>query len=142
MKPDVFVHAVVNGAYSAPFFVTRFRETLFHYSALFDIFDSTLERENEQRLNFEKEFFGREAMNVIACEGAERVERPESYKQWQVRTSRAGFKLKPLDRDLVSKLRCKRAGYHKDFVFDEDGKWILQGWKGRILYASSCWVPA
>ncbi|KAI3806417.1 hypothetical protein L1987_22322 [Smallanthus sonchifolius] len=141
MRPDIFVHSVINGAYSAPFFVTRFRETLFHFSALFDMFDSTLERENEQRLNFEKEFFGREAMNVIACEGAERVERPESYKQWQVRISRAGFKLKPLEQELVSKLRCKRAGYHKDFVFDEDGKWILQGWKGRILYASSCWVP-
>lgn len=141
MKPDIFVNAVVNGAYSAPFFVTRFRETLFHYSALFDMLDATIERENEHRLNFEKEFFGRGAMNVIACEGAERVERPESYKQWQMRISRAGFKIKPLNQDLVSKLRCKRAGYHKDFVFDEDGKWILQGWKGRILFASSCWVP-
>ncbi|XP_071737846.1 scarecrow-like protein 34 [Rutidosis leptorrhynchoides] len=142
MKPDIFVHSVVNGAYSAPFFVTRFRETLFHYSALFDMLDATIERDNEHRLNFEKEFFGRGAMNVIACEGAERIERPESYKQWQVRISRAGFKIKPLDKELVSKLRCKRAGYHKDFVFDEDGKWILQGWKGRILIASSCWVPA
>ncbi|KAI3678301.1 hypothetical protein L6452_37588 [Arctium lappa] len=143
MKPDLFVHAVVNGCYSAPFFVTRFRETLFHYSALFDMFDATIERENEHRLNFEKEFYGREAMNVIACEGTERVERPETYKQWQVRISRAGFKMKPLNQEIVSKLRCKvRGGYHKDFVFDEDGKWILQGWKGRILYASSCWVPA
>ncbi|KAI3507741.1 hypothetical protein L1887_22733 [Cichorium endivia] len=142
MKPDIFVHAVINGFYSAPFFVTRFKETLFHYSALFDMFDATLERGNYQRLNFEKEFYGREAMNVIACEGSERVERPESYKQWQVRISRAGFKMKPLNQELVKKLRCKRAAYHKDFVFDEDGKWILQGWKGRILYASSCWVPA
>ncbi|GAU17315.1 hypothetical protein TSUD_110320 [Trifolium subterraneum] len=25
---------------------------------------------------------------------------------------------------------------------DEDGKWILQGWKGRILNAFSAWVPA
>ncbi|KAI3750072.1 hypothetical protein L2E82_20696 [Cichorium intybus] len=142
MKPDIFVHAVINGFYSAPFFVTRFKETLFHYSALFDMFDATIERGNYQRLNFEKEFYGREAMNVIACEGSERVERPESYKQWQVRISRAGFKMKPLNQELVKKLRCKRAAYHKDFVFDEDGKWILQGWKGRILYASSCWVPA
>nr|GEW96119.1 hypothetical protein [Tanacetum cinerariifolium] len=141
MKPDIFAHTVVNGAYSAPFFVTRFRETLFHYSALFDMFDATIERDNEQRLNFEKEFYGREALNVIACEGAERVERPESYKQWQVRMSRAGFKIKPLNEELITKLRCKRAGYHKDFVFDEDGKWVFQGWKGRILYASSCWVP-
>lgn len=32
--------------------------------------------------------------------------------------------------------------YPKDFVVDEDGKWVLQGWKGRILLAVSCWVPA
>ncbi|KAI3667685.1 hypothetical protein L6452_42754 [Arctium lappa] len=143
MKPDIFVQTVVNGSYSSPFFVTRFKEALFHFSSMFDMFDATLDREDEQRLNFEKEFCGREAMNVIACEGAERVERPETYKQWQVRNSRAGFKIKPLNRELVTKLRAKvRAGYHKDFVFDEDGKWVLQGWKGRILRASSCWVPA
>lgn len=143
MKPDIFIHAVINGCYSAPFFVTRFREALFHYSSLFDVFDATIDRESEHRLNFEKEFCGREAMNVIACEGAERVERPETYKQWQARNARAGFKLLPLDQELIQILRNKvKSGYHKDFVFDEDGKWILQGWKGRILNASSCWVPA
>lgn len=142
MKPDIFVHSVVNGSYSAPFFVTRFREALFHYSSLFDMVDATLDREKEQRQNFEKAFYGREAMNVIACEGPERVERPETYKQWQVRNLRAGFKARRIERDLVSQVKCKvKAGYHKDFVFDEDGKWMLQGWKGRILYAISCWVP-
>lgn len=143
MKPDIFVPTVVNGSYSSPFFVTRFREALFHFSSMFDMVEATLDRNDEQRFNFEKEFCGREAMNVIACEGAERVERPETHKQWQVRLLKAGFKYKPLNRDVVSKLRAKvKAGYHKDFVFDEDGKWVLQGWKGRILHASSCWVPA
>lgn len=143
MKPDLFLQTVVNGSYSSPFFVTRFKEALFHFSSMFDMFDATLEREDEERLNFEKEFCGREAMNVIACEGAERVERPETYKQWQARVLRAGFKIKPLERAFVSKLRGKvKAGYHKDFVFDDDGKWVLQGWKGRILRASACWIPA
>ncbi|KAI3732794.1 hypothetical protein L1987_64002 [Smallanthus sonchifolius] len=85
------------------------------------MFDATIERENAHRLNFE-EFLMREAMNVIACEGAERVQRPESYKQWQVRISQAGFKLQPLNQELVLKLRSKRVGYHKDFVFDENVK--------------------
>ncbi|KAL8213860.1 hypothetical protein R6Q57_003309 [Mikania cordata] len=143
MRPDIFVQTVVNGSYSSPVFVTRFKEALFHFSSMFDMFDATLGRDDEQRLNFEKEFCGREAMNVIACEGSERVERPETYKQWQARLSRAGFKVKPLNRELVSKLRATvKEGYHKDFVFDEDGKWVLQGWKGRIMLASSCWVPA
>ncbi|KAI3450374.1 hypothetical protein Pfo_007039 [Paulownia fortunei] len=143
MKPDIFVNAVTNGSYSAPFFVTRFREALFHYSALFDMFDATLPRENPQRMDFEQDFYGREVINVIACEGAERVERPETYKRWQVRHLRAGFKPLPLDHEIMKKLRHKATSkYHKDFLFDEDGNWMLQGWKGRIICGSSCWVPS
>jgi hypothetical protein len=35
------------------------------------------------------------------------------------------------------KVRC----YHKDFIIDEDNRWLLQGWKGRILLALSTWKP-
>ncbi|KAF7805441.1 scarecrow-like protein 14 [Senna tora] len=143
MNPDIFVQSVVNGSYNAPFFATRFKEALFHFSALYDMFDTLMPRENEWRSMFEKEFLGRESMNVIACEGMERVERPETYKQWQVRNTRAGFRQSPLNEELMAKLREKlKAWYHRDFVFDEDNNWMLQGWKGRILYASTCWVPA
>lgn len=143
VKPDIFVHGVVNGSYNAPFFVTRFREALFHYSTVFDMFDANSPREDPERLMFEKEFYGREIMNVVACEGTERVERPETYKQWQARNSRLGFRQMPLDHDLVSKLRCKvQTHYPRDFVVDVDGHWTLQGWKGRIVCAISAWVPA
>ncbi|GAV78279.1 GRAS domain-containing protein [Cephalotus follicularis] len=143
MKPNIFVHSLVNGSYNAPFFVTRFREALFHFSALFDICESTLTREDPHRLMIEKDFFGREIMNVVACEGSERIERAETYKQWQVRNTRAGLKQLPLNPELVKKLRGKvKCGYHNDFVVNEDGNWMLQGWKGRILFASSAWSPA
>ncbi|KAG2327500.1 hypothetical protein Bca52824_010228 [Brassica carinata] len=144
MNPDVFVHAIVNGSFNAPFFISRFKEAVYHYSALFDMFDSTLPRDNQERIRFEREFYGREAMNVIACEEGDRVERPETYRQWQVRMVRAGFKQKPVKAEMVELFRekLKKWRYHKDFVVDENSKWLLQGWKGRTLYASSCWVPA
>ncbi|KAL4285301.1 hypothetical protein GQ457_16G010270 [Hibiscus cannabinus] len=143
MNPNIFVHNIVNGAYNAPFFVTRFKEALFHISAMFDVFENTLPREEPARLMFEREFYGREAMNVIACEGSGRVQRPETYKQWQIRTMRAGFKPLLLDQELMKIIRDKlKAWYHKDFIIDEDNNWMLQGWKGRILFGSSCWVPA
>lgn len=142
LKPDIFVNAVTSGSFSAPFFVTRFREALFHYSALFDMFDATLPRDNPHRRDFEQDFYGREVINVVACEGAERVERPETYKQWQIRHMRAGFKPLPLDHGILNKIRHNCTRYHKDFLFDEDGCWLLQGWKGRIICGSSCWVPA
>ncbi|GAA0138772.1 hypothetical protein LIER_00456 [Lithospermum erythrorhizon] len=142
MKPDIFVQASVNASFNSPFFLTRFREALFYYSSLFDMLDVTLPRDDQQRFNFENEFYRREVVNIIACEGPERVERPETYKQWQCRNMRAGFKLLPLDKEIVKKLKGKvEAGFHKDFIFDDDRNWMLQGWKGRILYASSCWVP-
>ncbi|XP_057548701.1 scarecrow-like protein 33 [Amaranthus tricolor] len=143
IKPDIFVHGVVNGSYNAPFFVTRFREVLFHFSTLFDMFDTNTTRDDPERLMFEKESYGREIMNVVACEGTERVERPETYKQWQVRNNRAGFRQMPIDQDILGMVRCKvKAHYHRDFVIDVDGCWLLQGWKGRITHAISAWVPA
>ncbi|KAK3206323.1 hypothetical protein Dsin_020369 [Dipteronia sinensis] len=142
INPDIYVQAIVNGSYNAPFFVTRFREALFHFSALFDMWDTNIPREDQMRLMFEKEFYGREVINVVACEGLERVERPETYKQWQVRNTRAGFKQLPVDPQLMKKLRGKAGCYHNDFIVDKDGHWMLQGWKGRIIYASSAWVPA
>ncbi|XP_057449205.1 scarecrow-like protein 30 [Lotus japonicus] len=143
VNPNIFIHGVINGTYNAPFFLTRFREALFHFSSLFDMFEATVPREDKYRLMFEEGLFGRDAVNVIACEGAERVERPETYKQWQVRNRRAGFKQLPLAPELSSRVKeMVKKEYHKDFVVDEDGKWVLQGWKGRILHAVSCWVPA
>ncbi|CAI0539841.1 unnamed protein product [Linum tenue] len=142
VNPQVFIHGIANGSYNAPFFTTRFREALFHYSSLFDMFDATLQREDEHRLLFEREMYGRDIMNVVACEGAERLERPETYKQWQARNLRAGFRQLALDETILKRVRgTVKSEYDKDFGVDEDGRWMLQGWKGRIVYALSVWKP-
>ncbi|TVU23267.1 hypothetical protein EJB05_25622, partial [Eragrostis curvula] len=141
MRPNVFIHCVVNGTFGAPFFLTRFREALFFFSAHFDMLDATIPRDNDDRLLIEGDLIGRSALNVIACEGADRVYRPETYKQWQVRNNRAGLRQLPLSPEVVNIVRGKvRNYYHKDFLLDEDHRWLLQGWKGRVLYAMSAWV--
>lgn len=142
MRPDVFVQSVVNGSYNSPFFITRFKEALYHFSVLFDMIDANVPRESTERMFIEGEFYGWEMMNVIACESSERVERPETYKQWQKRITRAGFEQLPLDQELLRIYRTKLKQLpDKNFMIDEDGKWLLQGYKGRIIYASSCWKP-
>jgi len=131
----VFIHTVVNGTYGAPFFLARFRE------AQFDMIDATIPRDNNEWLLIERDIFGAFALNVIACEGADRVERPETYKQWQVRNHRAGLRQLPLNPELVKAVRDKvKNFYHRDFLVDEDNRWLLLGWKGRVLYAMSTWV--
>lgn len=143
IKPDLFVNGVVNGTYNASFFTTRFKEALYHYSSFFDMLEATLPREDQDRLLYEREVFGRDVMNVIACEGSERVERPETYKQWQVRNQRSGFRQLPLNQEILNEVRTKvRTDYHNDFLLEEDSGWMLQGWKGRVMYALSCWKPS
>lgn len=142
MNPRVFILGIVNGSYSSPFFITRFKEVLFHYSSLFDMIDANVPRDNEARKMIERGLFGQEALNIIACEGAERTERPESYKQWQARCLKAGFKQLPVDPATLKEIiNMKKGIYHEDFVADEDGGWLLQGWKGRVIYAISTWKP-
>ncbi|KAL9315466.1 hypothetical protein ACSQ67_016467 [Phaseolus vulgaris] len=123
--------------------IDRDEEALFHYSSLFDMLETIVPQEDWERMLIEKEIFGREALNVIACEGCERVERPETYRQWQARILRAGFSQQSFEHALVKRAIEKvSTSYHKDFVIDEDSQWLLQGWKGRIVYALSCWKPA
>lgn len=142
LNPDLFIHGIINGTFNAPFFVTRFREALFHYSSVFDVFEATVPREAHERLLIESEVFGKEVFNVVACEGGERVQRPETYKQWHVRMARAGLRKVGLDKELVSRAKeMVKANYHKEFVVDEDRDWMLQGWKGRTICALSFWKP-
>ncbi|KAG5537245.1 hypothetical protein RHGRI_024631 [Rhododendron griersonianum] len=142
INPDMFIHGVLNGASNAPFFISRFRETIRIASSLFDMFEATVPREDEGRRMYEKEVWGRDIMNVIACEDTERVERPETYKQWQIRNVRARFRQLPLNREILTELKgIVKVHYNKNFTVEEDGKWMLQGWKGRIMFALSCWKP-
>ncbi|GJM94337.1 hypothetical protein PR202_ga10975 [Eleusine coracana subsp. coracana] len=142
MNPHVFILGIVNGSYSSPFFITRFKEVMFHYSSLFDMLDANVPRDDEARKMLERGLFARDALNIIACEGAERTERPEAYKQWQVRCLKAGFEQLPVDPAVLNLiLNMKKKMYHEDFVADEDSGWLLQGWKGRVIHAISKWKP-
>ncbi|KAH7836922.1 hypothetical protein Vadar_007421 [Vaccinium darrowii] len=141
--PALFIHSIINGSYNAPFFITRFRELLFQSYSAFDMFDVILPRDDQGRMLYERDVIARGAMSVASCEGTERIIRPETYRQWQIRNTRAGLKQLPLNPEIVKDVRAKvKLGYHEDFVVDEDSNWMLQGWKGRTLSAVSCWKPA
>ncbi|KAE8656804.1 hypothetical protein F3Y22_tig00116997pilonHSYRG00377 [Hibiscus syriacus] len=74
--------------------------------------------------------------------GTERIDRPETYKQWQLRNKKAGFRQLPLEQKILKRARTVlKSDYHKDFDLEVDGRWMLQGWKGRVIHALSCWKP-
>ncbi|XBJ13856.1 hypothetical protein VPH35_005971 [Triticum aestivum] len=135
INPKIFISGTVNGYRSSPFFMQRFKEVMFHYSSMFDMIDATVPPENEARKMIERVLFGRDALNSIACEDAERTER-------QARFHKAGFQQLPVDPAILKKIvRKKNSLYHEEFFAVEDRGWLLQGWKGRVIYAISKWKP-
>ncbi|XBJ13855.1 hypothetical protein VPH35_005970 [Triticum aestivum] len=143
MNPKIFISGTVNGLRSSPFFIKRFKEVMFHYSSVFDVLDSNVvRRDNKARKMIERMIFGKDALNMIACEGSERTERPESYRQWQARCLKAGFQQLPVDPAVLRIIvYMKNTFWHEEFFAVEDRGWLLQGWKGRVLYAISKWKP-
>jgi hypothetical protein len=106
MRPKAFIHDIINGSYSGAFFVSRFCEALNHFAAVFDTMDTIMLQENQNRLLAEQQLAAC-AMNIIACEGVDWVSRPHNYKQWQVRSKRAGLRQLPLDPNIVQMFKDK-----------------------------------
>ena len=141
MNPKIFISSSMNGLHSSPFFIQRFKEVMLHYSSVFDMLDANVPRDSEARKMLERIPFGRDALNIIACEDAERT-RPESYRQWQARCLKAGFQQLPVDPAILRIIvYMKNTFWHEEFFAVEDRGWLLQGWKGRVLYAISKWKP-
>lgn len=46
-----------------------------YYSAIFESLDATLPRDSADRLNVERQCLARDIVNIVACEGPERIER-------------------------------------------------------------------
>lgn len=138
---QVFVFVGLNGGYNAPFFMTRFRESVKHYSAIFDGMEISMPPDDPDRVIIEREFFSRQLLNIIACEGQTRVERAEPYRQWQNRLQRAGFTLRPLNPHVFSKITAMMATFHKDYGVGKDEGWFLMGINNAIVHACSVWEP-
>eukprot|EP00250_Pteridium_aquilinum_P022219 c25328_g1_i4 orf=629-2587(-) len=143
LNPHLLLFADLSAAYSSPFFASRFREALYFYSNLFDMLD-ILWDDSPERLIVERSCCYRDIVNIVACEGAERVERLETYKQWQACIKRAGFAQLPFPPTILSRSRSYlKQHYHKDFMlYDDANGWLLVGWKGRANIALSAWKPS
>lgn len=142
-NPHLLVIGSMNAGHNSPFFAPRFREAFYYYSNMFDILHTTMMNDSPEREMFERELMGHAILNVVACEGVDRVELPETYRQWQARILRAGFRQLPIIPSVLDTARAVMKRYHKDFdLLHDSNKWLLLGWRGRSMQALSAWVPA
>lgn len=123
---------------TTPFF-NRFIETLDYYLAIFESIDVTLSRNSKERINVEQHCLARDIVNVIACEGKERIERHELFGKWKSRLTMAGFTQCPLSSYVNSVIRSLLRCYSEHYTLVEKDGAMLLGWKNRNLISASAW---
>ncbi|KAL1111852.1 hypothetical protein V6Z11_D02G088900 [Gossypium hirsutum] len=123
---------------TSPFF-PRFIEAYSYYSAVFDSLDATLPRESQDRMNVERQCLARDIVNIIACEGEERIERYEVAGKWRARMIMAGFKSCPMSSNVIDTIQKLIKEYCDRYKLKEDVGALHFGWEDKSLIVASAW---
>ncbi|WOL06139.1 hypothetical protein Cni_G14871 [Canna indica] len=121
-------------------FAGRFAEACAHYGALLESLDATAARDSGERARVEAGLV-RRAVNSVAREGGDRVERCEVFGKWRARMRMAGFDQVELGPALVESIKKRLAAVRSNpgFTIAEEAGRIAFGWKGRALTVASTW---
>ncbi|TMW86858.1 hypothetical protein EJD97_020804 [Solanum chilense] len=123
---------------TAPF-LPRFRETLDYYTAMFESIDAARPRDDKERISAEEHCVARDVVNIIACEGADRVERHELFGKWRLRLMMAGFTQYQLSPAVGETIKHMLKEYSPNYRYAESDGALYLGWKNRALATSSAW---
>ncbi|XP_028780221.1 DELLA protein RGL1 [Neltuma alba] len=138
--PNIVTLVEQEASHNGPYFLGRFLEALHYYSAIFDSLDATFPPESAQRAKVEQYIFAPEIRNIVACEGAERIERHERLEKWRKIMEGKGFKGVPLSPNAVTQSKILLGLYSCDgYRLTEDKGCLLLGWQDRALMAASAW---
>ncbi|KAK4400055.1 DELLA protein GAI1 [Sesamum angolense] len=148
LKPEILTVVEQEANHNGSVFLDRFTESLHYYSTLFDSLESCGGGSNgsdgavsDQDKVMSEVYLGRQICNVVACEGADRVERHETLAQWRSRFGSAGFVPVHLGSNAykqASMLLALFAG-GDGYRVDENNGCLMLGWHTRPLIATSAW---
>ncbi|XP_024520840.1 scarecrow-like protein 33 [Selaginella moellendorffii] len=140
LQPALLIQSLPNADpnVSSPFFVQRFEATLAYYANILNGFGEVL-KDHPQELGFARKFVERSIMNVVACEGVDRVERPGPYYYWDSTAKKAGFEQLPLSDQVIETARLIWRG--EKFSLYRDGHWLLLAWKDALAFGICAWKP-
>lgn len=123
---------------TSPFY-QRFIETVDYYTAMFESIDVARPRDDKQRISAEQHCVARDIVNMVACEGMERVERHELWGKWRSRFRMAGFQQFPLSSAVTDAVRDLLKDYSEKYRIEERDGALYLGWMNRAMATSSAW---
>ncbi|XP_015063237.1 DELLA protein RGL1-like [Solanum pennellii] len=138
--PNIVTIVEQEASHNGPYFLGRFLEALHYYSAIFDSLDATFPGDSSQRAKLEQYIFGPEIMNIVSCEGMERMVRHERLGKWRRVMEGKGFKGVALSANAVTQSKILLGLYSCDgYKLTEDNGCLLLGWQDRAILAASAW---
>lgn len=124
---------------TTPFF-PRFIEAYNYYSVVFESLDATLPRESQDRMNVERQCLARDIVNIVACEGEERIERYEVAGKWRARMRMAGFTSCPVSKNVTDMIQnIIKQQYCDRYKMREEMDLLHFGWEDKSLIVASAW---
>ena len=106
---------------------------------MFESIDVALPRDDKQRINAEQHCVARDIVNMVACEGDERLERHELLGKWRSRFSMAGFAPCPLSSLVTDAVRNMLNEFNENYRLEYRDGALYLGWKNRAMCTSSAW---
>uniref|UniRef100_A0A0E0F9E0 Uncharacterized protein n=1 Tax=Oryza meridionalis TaxID=40149 RepID=A0A0E0F9E0_9ORYZ len=145
LSPKIMVMTEQEANHNGGAFQERFDEALNYYASLFDCLQRSAAAAAE-RARVERVLLGEEIRGVVACEGAERVDRHERARQWAARMEAAGMERVGLSYSGAMEARkllqsCGWAGPY-EVRHDAAGHGFFFCWHKRPLFAVTAWRPA
>ncbi|KAJ6870268.1 hypothetical protein NC652_036022 [Populus alba x Populus x berolinensis] len=123
---DIMIIVEQEANLNSPDLSERLEQSFQYYFTIFESLEKTY-----RNVKWEW-YFRRQIGNVVACEGVDRVERIESFAQWQNRLSQAGFCPVPQQVDKFNT-------FLKYGIEEKEGHNILLSLHGSPLAVASVW---
>ncbi|KAE8719266.1 DELLA protein GAI1 [Hibiscus syriacus] len=141
MKPEIVTIVEQEANHNGLVFLDRFTEALHYYSTLFDSLEGSVSCQDKV---MSEVYLGKQICNVVACEGADRVERHESLTQWRNRFGSAGFSPVHLGSNAFKQASMLLALFNggEGYGVEENNGCLMLGWHNRPLITTSAWKPA
>ncbi|XP_039172882.1 DELLA protein RGA2-like [Eucalyptus grandis] len=138
VRPAIVTVVEQEANHNGPVFVDRFNESLHYYSTMFDSLEGCASSQDKA---MSEVYLGKQIRNVVACEGADRVERHETLAQWRARLGAAGFAPAHLGSNAFKQASMLLALFTSEdgYRVEENGGCLMLGWHTRPLIATSVW---
>lgn len=140
LNPKIVAMSEQEANHNCPSFLDRFMEALHFYSSMFDSLEASNFPSGSEQQMLAEMYLGREICNIIACEGAQRLERHETLDRWRIRLRKAGFSQIHMGPNAFKQASMLLTMFNGQGYRVQDNQGCLTlCWHDRPLIAASAW---